>query len=41
MQNQQPKTVVAKSLGGGHVPPGAASFQTAWWRMRTAKHQAP
>ncbi|QCD82985.1 hypothetical protein DEO72_LG2g3327 [Vigna unguiculata] len=30
LQNQQPKVATAKSPGGGHVLPGAASFQIAW-----------
>ncbi|QCD93302.1 hypothetical protein DEO72_LG5g1375 [Vigna unguiculata] len=30
-----------KSPGGGHVPLGAASFQTAWRGTRAARRQAP
>jgi len=30
-----------KSPGGGHVPLGAASFQTAWRVSRTARRSAP
>jgi len=41
LQNQQPKVATAKLLSEGHVPPGAASVQTAWRVTRTARHQAP
>jgi len=39
-RNPEPKTAASKSLGGGHIPPCATSFQTAWRVMRTAKRLA-
>jgi len=38
---QQTNIAAIKLPGGGHVPLGAASFQTAWRGMRTARRQAP
>ncbi|QCD78476.1 hypothetical protein DEO72_LG1g2109 [Vigna unguiculata] len=41
LQNQQPKVTIVKSPGGGHVLPGAASFQTAWQGTRTTRCTKP
>jgi len=41
IQFQQTNVAAAKSPGGGHVPLGAASFQTVWRLTRTAKRTTP
>ncbi|QCE09987.1 hypothetical protein DEO72_LG10g1210 [Vigna unguiculata] len=41
IHNQNSKLQQYKSSGGGHVPPGAASSQTAWRGSRTGKRTTP
>ncbi|QCE03575.1 hypothetical protein DEO72_LG8g1600 [Vigna unguiculata] len=39
LQEPQPKVAVAKSPGGTHVLPGAASFHISWRETRAARRQ--
>ncbi|QCE04444.1 hypothetical protein DEO72_LG8g2480 [Vigna unguiculata] len=41
IQVQQTNIAAIKFPGGGHVPQGAASFQTSWRGTRTARRQTP